>query len=116
MTRNPALAARDVAFLGHHVRCLKITRRRPIDAHRRPTNSTTRTTTAIMDPNAFPSPPGTAERQQPATNTGPQKRVRDSLGVAGNNDRTWQDRLGGLREARRGGRGDRGHPSTPESE
>ena len=58
-----------------------------------------------MDPNAFPSPPGTAERQQPATNTGPQKRVRDSLGVAGNNDRTWQDRLGGLREARRGGRG-----------
>lgn len=45
-----------------------------------------------MDPNAFPSPPGTAERQQPATNTGPQKRVRDSLGVAGNNDGSSSER------------------------
>ena len=103
MARCPALAAREAAVHCGQSRCLheKIT-----GPHRHPASRRALThsrgaavTTAVMDPNAFPSPPGrtTAQPRGAPPGGGPQKRVRDSLGVAGNNDRTWQDRLGGLK-------------------
>ena len=103
MARCPALAAREAAVHCGQSRCL---REKITGPHRHPASRRALThsrgaavTTAVMDPNAFPSPPGrtTAQPRGAPPGGGPQKRVRDSLGVAGNNDRTWQDRLGGLK-------------------
>ena len=103
MARCPALAAREAAVHCSQSRCL---REKITGPHRHPASRRALThsrgaavTTAVMDPNAFPSPPGrtTAQPRGAPPGGGPQKRVRDSLGVAGNNDRTWQDRLGGLK-------------------
>lgn len=106
MARCPALAAREAAVhCGQgRSRCLREKITRPHHRHPASRRASTHSrgaavTTAVMDPNAFPSQPGgtTAQPRGAPPGVGPQKRVRDSLGVAGNNDRTWQDRLGGLK-------------------